>query len=289
MARIRSIKPEFWTSEQVMDLSPNARLMFIGLWNFCDDAGIHPASTKRLKAEICPADDVRSEDVRRMIDECINVGLLSEYEVDGEAFWIVTGWHHQKIDQPSFKYPHPDGSVPDGPAKRRQSNKNQAKNDQSAKVFAERSPPEGRGEEGKGRERKELTPTPKTSSESLPLELTSDEGATGQPDPLQPILDAYHQLLPKCERIAVLNPKRRKRLLAAIKLAKSVCKSQQWPYDAGGFWAAYFGECATDPWMRGEVPNPKNLRWRQNLDVLLAEDRFASVMDRAIGSMREAA
>jgi len=286
MARIRSIKPEFWTSEQVMDLSPNARLMFIGLWNFCDDAGIHPASTKRLKAEIYPADDVRSEDVRRMIDECINVGLLSEYEVDGEAFWIVTGWHHQKIDQPSFKYPHPDGSVPDGPAKRRQSNKNQAKSDQSAKVFAERSPPEGKGEEGKGRERKELTPTPKPSSERLPLELTGDEDATSQRDPLQPILDAYHQLLPKCERVEVLNPKRRKRLLAAVKLAKSVCKSQQWPYDAGGFWAAYFGECATDPWMRGEVPNPKNLRWRQNLDVLLAEDRFAGVMDRAIGAMR---
>jgi hypothetical protein len=38
--------------------------------------------------------------------------------------------------------------------------------------------------------------------------------------------------------------------------------------------------------MRGEVPNPKNPRWKQNLDVLLAEDRFASVMDRAIESMR---
>ena len=124
------------------------------------------------------------------------------------------------------------------------------------------------------------------SPRSEDRDLVGDRRVVDKPDPLQPILDAYHQLLPKCERIAVLNPKRRKRLLAAIKLAKSVCKSQQWPYDAGGFWAAYFGECATDPWMRGEVPNPKNLRWRQNLDVLLAEDRFAGVMDRAIGAMR---
>ena len=42
MARIRTIKPEFWTSEQVVDCSPTARLLFIGLWNFCDDGGVHP-------------------------------------------------------------------------------------------------------------------------------------------------------------------------------------------------------------------------------------------------------
>lgn len=51
MARIRSIKPEFWTSEQVMALSPLARLAFLGMWNFCDDAGIHPASAKTLNAQ----------------------------------------------------------------------------------------------------------------------------------------------------------------------------------------------------------------------------------------------
>ena len=41
MARIRSIKPEFWTAEQVMECSPMARLLFIGMWNFCDDGGNH--------------------------------------------------------------------------------------------------------------------------------------------------------------------------------------------------------------------------------------------------------
>lgn len=120
MARIRSIKPEFWTSEQVMELSRDARLAFIGLWNFCDDAGIHPASPKRLKAEVFPADDLTSEDVRRLVDELLNLELVNEYEVDGQTFWIVTGWHHQKIEKPTFQHPRPDGTVPDGAAKRRQ-------------------------------------------------------------------------------------------------------------------------------------------------------------------------
>jgi hypothetical protein len=46
MARIRTIRPEFWTSEQVTECSMPARLLFIGLWNFCDDGGRMPYSPK---------------------------------------------------------------------------------------------------------------------------------------------------------------------------------------------------------------------------------------------------
>ena len=192
MARIRSIKPEFWTSEQVMDLSPNARLLFIGLWNFCDDAGIHPASLKRLKAEIMPADDVCSDDVRRMIDECINVGLIREYEIDGEAYWAVTGWHHQKIDQPSYKYPSEDGTVPEGPAKRRQS----AKNAQPVRgVFDERSPPEGKGEEGNGEEGKEprKKPEPKSKGSRIPADWRLTPDLLDEAKRIGPSVDAQRE------------------------------------------------------------------------------------------------
>jgi uncharacterized protein YdaU (DUF1376 family) len=103
------------------------------------------------------------------------------------------------------------------------------------------------------------------------------------------VVDAYHLALPKCQGAHVMNDKRLKRIKAAIKLARQVCASQGWEYgDGEAFWTAYFAECATDPWMRGEVPNPKNAVWRQNLDVLLAEDRFAGIMDKAIASMRGA-
>jgi hypothetical protein len=39
MARIRTIKPEFWTDEKVVECSFEARLMFIGMFNFADDKG----------------------------------------------------------------------------------------------------------------------------------------------------------------------------------------------------------------------------------------------------------
>ncbi|WP_144025173.1 hypothetical protein [Burkholderia sp. HI2500] len=108
MARIRTIKPEFWTSEQVLELSRDARLLFIGMWNFCDDGGNHPASAKTLKAEVLPADDVSASVVMQWVDELIEQGLLSEYEADGKEFWHVTGWHHQRIDQPTLRHPRGD-------------------------------------------------------------------------------------------------------------------------------------------------------------------------------------
>lgn len=113
MARIRTVKPEFWTAEQIMELSPMARLLFIGMWNFCDDRGVHPVAYKTLKAEVFPADDLLSSDVERMIGELIFQGLLSEFEANGRRWWFVTGWHHQVINRPSkSRYPEPPRTAP---------------------------------------------------------------------------------------------------------------------------------------------------------------------------------
>lgn len=108
MARIRSIKPEFWTSEQVMECSPNARLLFIGIWNFCDDAGRHPYSPRQIKALVFPSDEFTAEDIAGMIGELSGNGLLHIYTVDNKDYLQVTGWKHQKIDKPQkARYPEP--------------------------------------------------------------------------------------------------------------------------------------------------------------------------------------
>jgi len=112
MARIRTIKPEFWTSEQIVDCSPTARLLFIGMWNFSDDNGVHPASCKRLKMEVFPADRFEESDVEAMVAELMAAGLIEHYTKDGAGYWAVTGWSkHQKIDRPTFKHPAPDRAV----------------------------------------------------------------------------------------------------------------------------------------------------------------------------------
>lgn len=108
MPRNRMIKSEFWTSEQVISCSPLARLLFIGLWNFADDNGVHPASYVKIKAEVFPADNLGIEEVKQWIGELIQQGLLREYVIDEKSYWIVTGWQdHQKIDKPTYRYPYP--------------------------------------------------------------------------------------------------------------------------------------------------------------------------------------
>ncbi len=109
MARIRTIKPEFWTAEQLASCSRDARLLFIGLWNFCDDGGVHPASAKRVKMEVFPGDDAEIALIEYWIKELIFNGLLEEYAVDGKKYWHVISWSsHQKIDKPNYRHPKPE-------------------------------------------------------------------------------------------------------------------------------------------------------------------------------------
>ena len=100
MARIRSIKPEFWSSEQVMACSRDVRLLFIGLWNFVDDEGRASNSAKSIKAQVFPSDeDINSTTVRRWLDELSSNELVLQYQADGRSYLQITGWHHQKIDR----------------------------------------------------------------------------------------------------------------------------------------------------------------------------------------------
>lgn len=112
MSRIRTIKPEFWVSEQIIACSPNARLLFIGMWNFVDDNGVHPTSYIRLKAEIFPADNCTAEEIKTWINELVHNGLIREYSIDDKSYWIITGWkQHQRIDKPTYRHPLPQSDL----------------------------------------------------------------------------------------------------------------------------------------------------------------------------------
>ena len=109
MARIRTIKPEYWTDEKIVELSFPARLLFIGLWNFADDEGRLVYSPKRLKLQIFPADDL---DISALFGEIRGKKLATFYEVDNIQYLEVSGFSkHQKIDKRSTsKLPPPPNS-----------------------------------------------------------------------------------------------------------------------------------------------------------------------------------
>ncbi len=109
MARIRTIKPEFWVSRQVISCSHSARLLFIGLWNFSDDRGVHRDDPVRLKAEIFPVDSCSLLDIEAWVRELTRAGLIRRFEVNGAAYLHVTGFKkHQQIQHPQKRWAYPD-------------------------------------------------------------------------------------------------------------------------------------------------------------------------------------
>ncbi|MFL9933598.1 hypothetical protein P0D88_31375 [Paraburkholderia sp. RL18-103-BIB-C] len=112
MARIRTIKPEFWTNPQVTRVPFAARLLFIGTWNFADDHGNLPRDSEKLKLQVFPGDVI---DVEPLLLSLIDQGLLTEYSVRTQGTFaqrflhIPTFTKHQLVNRPSKPlYPLPD-------------------------------------------------------------------------------------------------------------------------------------------------------------------------------------
>ena len=98
MARIRTIKPEFFSDGKIIECSSNARLLFVGTWVFADDFGNLDRSAKQLKAQVFPADSL---DCEPLIQELLALGLLVEYSSNGKEYLHIERFtYHQRIDRP---------------------------------------------------------------------------------------------------------------------------------------------------------------------------------------------
>ncbi len=102
MARIRTIKPEFWSDEKLSECSLSARLLFIGTISFADDDGRLENSPVRLRMQIFPCGTVRPKQFTEWLGELTERSLIRQYAVDGKEFIDIPGFaKHQKINRPT--------------------------------------------------------------------------------------------------------------------------------------------------------------------------------------------
>lgn len=96
MAKIRGIKPETWSDESFVELTPWARLLFIGLWNFACDNGHLEDRSKQIKMRVFPADDVNCAELLRELESAGRITRQDGY------ITVPTLTEHQRIDRRYF-------------------------------------------------------------------------------------------------------------------------------------------------------------------------------------------
>lgn len=100
MARIRYLKPEFFSDEDLAELPFQTRITFAGLWCFADKAGRLEDRPKYLKAMIFPYDNVDMEKQIELLGKGKHengIPFIQRYEVEGLKFIQIVRWDkHQK-------------------------------------------------------------------------------------------------------------------------------------------------------------------------------------------------
>lgn len=118
MARIRTVKPEFFRDEDLQDLEAAhsgkyPMLVFSGLWGHCDKQGVFEWRPRTLKLDILP---FLPFDMGETMELLRSQDFVRKYEIEGREYgFIPTFDEHQRIsgkelEQPA-KYPAPTKEV----------------------------------------------------------------------------------------------------------------------------------------------------------------------------------
>lgn len=101
MARIRTIKPEFWEDEKIGKLPIPCRLFFIGCWNFADDFGVIKGNAALLKSQIFPYDEnLRVSEIKKWIDALVDARMLVPIIHAEESYYFIRTFRsHQVLDK----------------------------------------------------------------------------------------------------------------------------------------------------------------------------------------------
>lgn len=115
MPRSRNIKPSFFMNDELGDLEPLARLLFIGLWTIADHKGQLEYRPARIKAQVLPYDNC---DINQLMINLDKSRLITFYSDSANTYVKIDNFtKHQN--------PHPNerkvkSGIPDYTDKMRQ-------------------------------------------------------------------------------------------------------------------------------------------------------------------------
>jgi len=276
MARIRTIKPEFWTDENMSMISETARLMAIGLLNFSDDEGWFNANPLLVESFIFPFRNC-SATVPNCIKNLVEIGYIKIYTgTDGKNYGNIVNFRkHQRISKPQ------KSKIVD------LIEENSSVRNRSATVpqLVDSGKEQGTGNrERKGKEKEKdyaiatslSIPGIDTAAEANDsLEKQQPDEPTPSPArstacPYQKIIDLYHDNLPMCPKVVAISNQRKRAISARWKNGMSTLED----------WSRYFSHVAESKFMTGRVdPSPGRKQFIADIDFLMRESTIIKTQE----------
>lgn len=265
MARIRTIKPDFFTSEDIVSRSPLARLLYIATWLEADREGRLVWKPKTLKLRYLPGDNC---DIEAVAKELIDAGLIIPYDVDGQQFAEIPSFtRHQVINNRETASEIPARIADASPTRPpRDNDASPTRDDATGTPLV--------GKEGKGKEGKGSKPT-------------SDEVGSDQPAaahlpacPHQEIIKLYGKHLPTLPQPRAWEGQRANNLRARWRwvLTAKNRKDDRYATDAASavaFFDRFFGYVAASEFLTG-----RDGKWPGcDLAWLVKAENFAKVIE----------
>lgn len=249
MARIRTIKPDFFTSEDIVGISPLARLLYIATWLEADREGRFVWRPKTLKLRYLPGDHC---DIEALADELVSAGLVVTYEIDGQTFAeIPTFAKHQVINNRETASTIP-ARVTDASGTR-----------DPRVTDATTTPLTGR--EGKGREGKEGNDVGEDADASLVAGKAADHC------PHQEIIDLYHRTLPTGRQVRLWTPAREAKLRARWREDEKR-QSLQW-------WERLFSYIGESEFLTGKTRTPGRPPFEIDLEWIVSPANLVKIIE----------
>lgn len=264
MARIRTVKPEFWRHEDLSDLPAEAHLLAAALLNYCDDEGYFNANPKLIKAECCPLRE-DSVSIHDSITALSDIGYIRVGEgSDGKKYGqVVTFAEHQRINRPTASKIAKISICWEG-------------SNTTHTQLSESSQPERKGKEGnrerkgtgKGREISSLRSDSSAGADLPAVQAVPDIPAflDRRPDDTAAAFDAWNRMADAngLPQVQSRSDTRKRSLRARLK-------------ECGGLdgWLAALDIIPSCPFLLGE----NDRGWRMDIDYLLSPKGFAKIME----------
>lgn len=96
--RARNIKPDFFKNDKLAEVPMTARLLFIGLWCYADRDGFFEVRPKKIKAEIFPYENLKTEHIIQALSALVTSGFILNFNNpdSDDIMQIVNFKSHQR-------------------------------------------------------------------------------------------------------------------------------------------------------------------------------------------------